>query len=121
MRRFLLFTAFLVLSVTLTWAQDQSASANSHTSKNQTTLRGCLRGAPSAFTLTGDDGTTYQLVGDNGQLGHLVGKEIMVKGKPTSSNVSAGSTVPGATGSPAVGEPNFTVESAKKISDQCGK
>ena len=121
MQRVLLFTAFLVLSLGMVSAQDQSGSANSNSNKNETTLQGCLAGAPSAFRLTSDDGTTYQLVGDNGQLGHLVGKKVMVKGKPTSGNVSAGSTVPGASGSPAVGQPNFTVESAKKISDHCGK
>ena len=118
MQKFLLLASFLLLSLGLVAAQDQSGSANPNTSKSQTTLRGCLRGAPSAFTLTADDGTTYQLVGDNGQLGHLVGKEIIVKGKPTSAAMPTGNTEPSSTSGSA---PNFTVSSAKKISDQCGK
>jgi hypothetical protein len=120
MPKFLLLTTLLLLSLGL-MAQDQSRSANSNSGKNETTVRGCLHGAPSAFTLTADNGTTYQLIGDNGQLGHLVGKEIMVKGKPTSAAMPTGNTEPSATNPASGSAPNFTVTSAKKISDQCGK
>lgn len=124
MQRILLLTTFLLLSLGLMAAQDQSAASNSKSGHKETTMRGCLRGAPSAFTLTSDDGTTYQLVGDNGQLGHLVGKEVMLKGEPTSANLptgALGNTGTSASNSGAATGPSFTVNSAKKIADQCGK
>ena len=121
MQKPLLLTALLLLSVGLVSAQDQPSSGNASSGKNETTMRGCLQGAPSAFTLAADDGTTYQLTGDNGQLGHLVGKKVMVKGNPTSADLPTGKTQPSAS-NPAPGTlPTFTVRSAKKISDQCNK
>lgn len=121
MQRILLLASFLLLSLGVVAAQDKSGSADPSSGKDQTTLRGCLRGAPSAFTLTADDGTIYQLIGDNGQLGHLVGKEIMVNGRPTSAAMPTGNAEPSGTNPASGPSPNFTVTSAKKVSDQCGK
>jgi hypothetical protein len=90
---------------------------------NQSTVRGCLSGAPDAFILASDSRTTYELVGDSTQLSRLVGKEVEVTGNEGSaSGISTG--VYGYTGlatsNPTAGTaPTIRVTAANKISDDC--
>jgi hypothetical protein len=123
MRNLLLITAFLFISFSRLLAQQDAGSDKSFPDANQSTVHGCLNGAPSAFTLASDSGTTYELVGDSTQLSQLVGKEVDITGsKGSASGISTGVTgyTGLATSNPTAGTaPTIRVTTAKETSDHC--
>jgi hypothetical protein len=60
-----------------------------------TTVQGCLQGSNGSYTLTGKDGTMYQLSGDTSKLAEHVGHEVQIAGtttkNPTDSSAGAAS------------------------------
>jgi hypothetical protein len=124
MRNLLLLTASLFVSFSLLSAQPNPRSGQSSHDANQSTVRGCLAGAPGAFTLKSDSGTTYEIVGDSAQLSKLAGKEVSVTGSKGSatdiSNGESGHTGMGTTQPSAGTAPTIRVTTAAEISDHCG-
>jgi hypothetical protein len=123
MRNPILIVTFLLSSFALLWAQQPSRSSSGDPS--QSTVHGCLKGGPGAFTLAAHNGTTYELVGDSQQLSKLSGKEVSVSGmKGSASGISAGMSghTGEATSNPTAGTaPTIRVSSAVKLADQCAK
>lgn len=123
MRNPTLIATFLLLSLGLLWGQPHSN--NSSGDSSQSTVRGCLKGAPGAFTLVGDNGTTYELVGDSQQLSKLAGNEVSVTGsKGSGTDMSTGMSghTGEATSNPSAGTaPMIKVKKAVKVADQCAK
>jgi hypothetical protein len=116
------FLLALTLLVSAAWVQAQSqypqAGSNQPgtATSGQTTVKGCLQGSDGNYTLTADNGKTYQLQGDTAKLNAHVGHEIQITGSPTSA--SATSTPSGSQASRAQ-QPTLTVQSFKHISKNC--
>ena len=112
----------LVLLIPAFWLQAQSANSASDAGQSAgktsglTTLTGCLKSAEYQYTLTEDDGTVHRLAGAANKLGHHVGHEIEVTGKPGTRSEDV--TLPG--GSSGVIERQvFEVKSVKDIASTC--
>ena len=120
MRKTIILT--LVLLISAVWLQAQSAKPPSEAGKpadktsDLPTLEGCLQSSNGHYTLTEDDGTTHRLSGAANKLGHQVGRQIEVSGKP---GYSTEDTTPAGAGSSAVEWPVFEVKSVKRIADKC--
>jgi len=118
-------TLLLVLSllVSAAWIQAQSqypqtgSSRTGSTASGQTTVQGCLQGSDGNYTLTDNDGATYQLQGDTSKLNAHVGHEVRIAGSTT----SASATTNPRTGTPTAStqQPTLTVNSVKHISTTC--
>lgn len=91
------------------------SSANADTSKSKagskTTVEGCLSGSGGSYTLTGNNGTTYQLQGEDSQLSKHVGQEVKVSGMPASGGTAAAAGSSGAQ--------SLQVSKVKKVSKTC--
>lgn len=120
MRKIVLLT--LVLLVPAIWLQAQSANSSANAGQTPgkmsdlTTLEGCLGNPNGHYTLTENNGTTHQLSGAANKLGHQVGRQIEVTGKPGMRTLD--STVAGL-GSSAVEQEVFEVKSVKRLADAC--
>ena len=120
MRKTVMLTLLLLISAV--WLQAQSGYPGSDTSQNSgktsslTTIEGCLQSANGEYTLTDNTGTIHQLSGGANKLGHQVGRQIEITGKPGMRTVD--STLAGA-GSSAVEQAVFKVKSVKRTADTC--
>ncbi len=108
----LLFTVF-IFALCL---QAQSSSSSSGKNSDLTTLQGCLSTYLDHYLLTEITGTTHQLEGAAGKLGHQVGHQIEVTGKPGIKSIDT--TIAGA-GSGVVEQPVFQVKTVKRVADAC--
>ena len=111
-----------VLLVPAFWLQAQSANSSSDAGQSAAktsdpnTLTGCLKYADNQYTLTEDDGTVHRLAGAANKLGHRVGHQIEVTGKPGTRSEDV--TLPG--GSSGVIEKHvFEVKSVKDMASTC--
>ncbi|MGC2108316.1 MAG: hypothetical protein WA655_02295 [Candidatus Korobacteraceae bacterium] len=115
MRRIVIFVLVLILSGVCLRALDSGQKADKNS--DLTTLQGCLQMSNSRYLLTEDNnGATHLLSGAATKLGHQVGREIEVTGKPAIKTLD--STIAGA-GSSAVEQEVFEVKSVKRIADVC--
>jgi len=97
---------------------DQSSDAKQTGKESDlTTLTGCLRVENNHYLLTEkSNGSTSQLSGAANKLGHQVGREIEVSGKPGIKTMD--STLAGA-GSSALEQQVFEVKTVKRVADAC--
>lgn len=96
--------------------------SGSHSNANQTTLEGCLSGSSGNYTLTANNGMTYQLQGDDGKLSKHIGEEVKVKGSSAAGgSMSAGQGTSSSAGTAAgtSGQQTFEVSKVKKVSKTC--
>jgi len=110
------FILSLLLLISAVWLQAQDAGQASGKTSDVTTLQGCLQNSHNTYTLTEENGTTHQLVGAANKLGHQVGRQIEVTGRPGLR--MADSTLVGAASSASEQEV-FEVKSVKRIADAC--
>jgi hypothetical protein len=76
------------------------------------TVQGCLAGSDGNYTLTADNGTTYQLAGNTAELKDHVGHEVQITGKTSGSNAASSSAG-------AAQQGVLEVKSMKHISKTC--
>lgn len=120
MRKSLLLIVLLMMSGVWVTAQSTSSSTSDSVSSGKTsdldTLTGCLKFTHDNYFLTEDDGAEHQLAGSERKLGHEIGKEIEVTGKP--GTVSVDHTLAGGS-STVVEQKVFKVRAVKPVADQC--
>ncbi len=90
---------------------------NSQSSAGNTTLEGCLSGSSGNYTLTANNGMTYQLQGNNDKLNKHVGQEVKVRGWAAvgaSSGMETGQSAASTSSQQA-----FQVSKVKKVSKIC--
>lgn len=80
----------------------------------KTTVEGCLDGAAGNYTLTGYNGSSYQLAGDAEQLKSHVGETVQIVGVVTPI-----AHVPLAMSEGTQTQPTLTVSSLKPVSGVC--
>ena len=107
----------LVLLVSCAWVQAQAypqAEPTQSTAKasGHMTVEGCLSGSEGNYTLTADNGTTYQLTGNTAELKDHVGHEVQITGKTSSSSAASSSTS-------AAQQATLEVKSMKHIAKTC--
>jgi Protein of unknown function (DUF5818) len=131
MSKILLFAAFLLLSATWVVAQDSSTSGSQSgqsgsssssqssgmSSGSESSVEGCLSGSAGSYTLTSSTGTTYQLTGENDDLGKHVNQQVRVTGTQSASSAASSSSSPSSSSSSS--QPSFKVSKVSKISDTC--
>jgi hypothetical protein len=112
-----------VLPILAICLQAQSANPSSDAKQTSgkepdlTMLTGCLRVENNHYLLTEkSNGSTSQLSGAANKLGHQVGREIEVSGKPGIKTMD--STLAGA-GSSALEQQVFEVKTVKRVADAC--
>ena len=138
MRKLATLTFMLLLAASLTWAQQSTTPSTPDTSATQSqtpsqpssptgassegTVQGCLSGSSGNYTLTDQNGTTYQLKGDDSMLQPHVGHEVAVAGKTKTSESSSGSSETGAASSSSASAGSgqvIRVTSVQMISSTC--
>ena len=113
----LLLMLLLVLLVSAAWVQAQAYPQAEPTQSTagaagHMTVQGCLSGSDGSYTLTADNGTTYQLTGNTAALKDHVGHEVQITGKTSGSTAASSSTS-------AAGPEALEVKSMKHISKTC--
>jgi hypothetical protein len=98
--------------------QEQNSATQSNSSPSGESIRGCLSGSSGSYTLTSDDGKTYQLQGDESQFSEYVGHEVSVIGSPSGSGASA-SASGGAGANTGSAQNLLQVTDVKDISNSC--
>jgi hypothetical protein len=105
MRRLSLLASVLLLGISWAVAQDStpaqtdSSQTSSQASPTQSdssgagtqTVQGCLSGSNGKYTLTDDQGKSYDLSGDTSKLANHIGHEVKIMGTVDSSSASSGS------------------------------
>jgi hypothetical protein len=79
-----------------------------------TSVEGCLGGSDGNYTLTADNGTTYQLTGDTSKLSEHVGHQVKVMGTTNAASANGSSGTMGNNSSQTL-----QVSSVKHISKTC--
>jgi hypothetical protein len=107
----------LVLLVSAAWLQAQAYPQAEPTQSTagaagHMTVEGCLSGSDGNYTLTADNGTTYQLTGNTAELKDHVGHEVQITGKTSSSSAASSSAG-------AAQQATLEVKSMKHISKTC--
>ena len=113
-------------------SSSQTSSMGSQSSTGDTgsqkTVVGCLSSSNGNYTLTGNDGKSYQLTGDTAQLSDHVGHQIQVKGNVLSASASSPGSSSGtssaasgssSSGSSSSGQSTLSVSSIKHLSTTC--
>jgi hypothetical protein len=90
---------------------------NSQSSAGKTTLEGCLSGTEGNYTLTANNGMTYELQGNNNQLNKHLGQEVKVKGSAAVGASSGMAT--GQSAASSASQQTFQVNKVKKLSKTC--
>ena len=109
----------LLIFATCLLAQAATASEknqNSGKDAGLTTIEGCLRSSNSQYTLTDSNGEVQLLSGADNKLGHQVGRQVELTGKPgirTVDMTNAG------TASSAAEQKVFEVKTVKRVADVC--
>lgn len=80
-----------------------------------TSVEGCLSGSDGNYTLTADNGTTYQLTGDTAKLSEHVGHQVKIMGTTSPASASGSSGTMGKNNS----SQTLQVSSIKHISKTC--
>jgi Protein of unknown function (DUF5818) len=119
--RHILFLSVLLLGVSWAVAQNSPASSSSQSSTSsasqstsagsQTTVEGCLSSSAGKYTLTDEQGKTYELTGDTSKLAEHVGHEVKITG-------SSGSSAAGGSAASS-GSQSLEVSSVKHVSKTC--
>ncbi len=133
--RHLLLISVLLLGASWAVAQSDSTNAQSPAARpstsgqndampassgGSTSVQGCLTSSNGKFTLTGDDGNTYQLSGDAATLSHHVGHEIKVTGSVSSETDAMQPQGGGSeSGNMGTAKQKLEVTSVKHISKTC--
>lgn len=89
----------------------------SQSNAGKTTLEGCLSGSAGNYTLTANNGMTYQLQGNNDKLSKHVGQEVKVKGSAAVGASSGMGT--GQSAASTASQQAFQVSKLKKVSKTC--
>ena len=110
------FMLSLLLLISAVWLHGQDAGQAPGKTSDVPTLQGCLQNSHNTYTLTEENGTTHQLVGALNKLGHQVGRQIEVTGKPGMR--TADSTLAGGASS-ATEQEVFEVKTVKRLADEC--
>lgn len=125
MRRLLLLGSVLLLGTCWAVAQDSTpAGQNDSTQSTPTqsssgqmassqTIEGCLSGANGKYTLTDQQGTSYELTGNTAKLADHVGHEMKITGTTSSGSDS------NATSSGSSAGQTLQVSSFKHVSKTC--
>jgi hypothetical protein len=101
MRQTLWLIAFGVLGIgmviaqdtptsTASGARDQSPQAKNASPGSQSAIRGCLTGSSGNYTLTDQNGTQYQVAGDDATLRSMVGREVEITGLANQASETQG-------------------------------
>ena len=114
MNKSLMFALLLLISAV--WLQAQDASQTAGKTSDPTTIQGCLQSSMGQYSLTDKDGIVHQLSGAANKLGHQVGRQIEVTGKP---GIRTADTTNAGAGSSAVEQAVFEVKSVKQIAPTC--
>jgi len=93
-----------------------SSSQTGANASGQATVKGCLQGSDGNYTLTADNGATYQLQGDTSKLSEHVGHEVQITGSTTSGSAASSST---SSSQSAGTQQTLMVQSFKHISKSC--
>ena len=80
------------------------------------TIEGCLQSSNSQYTLTDSEGTAHLLSGAANKLGHQVGHQVELTGKPGIRSVD---TTSAGTASSAAELKVFEVKTVKRVADVC--
>ena len=79
MKKTWMLTFTLLISAVWLQSQNPPAAGNpSQPTEHANTVQGCLRGSVGNFVLTGNLGTTYQILGNASQLGKHIGHEVQI-------------------------------------------
>jgi hypothetical protein len=120
MRRLLLLVSVLLLGVSWAAAQNSASpgqTSHSRASAGSQTVEGCLSGSNGKYTLTDQQGKTYDLTGDTSKLADHVGHEVKITGTSGSGSASgAGSAMGESSGSSGQ---TLEVSSVKHVSKTC--
>lgn len=108
----------LLLLLSAAWLQAQPSSPASEKNKpsDLTTISGCLSNSNGQYTLTENDGTAHNLSGYANKLGHQVGREVEITGKPS---FKMADTTPVGAASAAQEIPVFEVKTVTRVADTC--
>jgi len=107
--------ALCVLLLGVSWATAQNSTPKSSTSAGggTKTVEGCLSSTGGQYTLTDQQGKTFQLSGDTSKLAEHVGHEVKITGTESSGSASSTATGAGETGM------MLEVSSIKHVSKTC--
>jgi hypothetical protein len=111
----------LALLIFATCLQPQAATAseksqNSGKDAGLTTIEGCLQSSNGQYLLTDSTGTVHLLSGAANKLGHQVGRQVGLTGKP---GIGAVDTTSAGMASSAAEQTVFEVKTVKRIADVC--
>lgn len=114
--RKLVFLSVLLLGASWAVAQNSTPtqSGSKHASAGMETVEGCLSGSNGKYTLTDQQGKTYDLTGDTSKLADHVGHEVKITGTEGSGSASTGSQM----GDSSSGM-TLEVSSMKHVSKTC--
>jgi hypothetical protein len=122
MSKLLAMLATVLLAGTLGFAQaGQAGMQSGQGSMNQAgqnTVRGCLMGSSGHYRLTANDGTTYNLRGQNSELAKNVNKEVEIQ---TNSKISPGASASGSAAGQSASAHTQTlrVQNVTQVADAC--
>jgi hypothetical protein len=128
MKRLILFCVGLALLGSLTaFAQDTTKPSNDQATQDNTkakTVTGCLQKGdqPDQFSITGEDGKSFDLLSSTVKLADHVGHQVTVTGSPTreaKAEEKKEGQVEKAAGKEELGE--LRVTSLKMVSQSCAK
>jgi hypothetical protein len=109
-------TLTLVLLVSAGSLRAQDAGKTTGKASGLDTIEGCLQNSNGDYTIIDSNNTIHILTGAANKLGHQVGHEVEVTGKPGIRTVDT-TSLGGA--SSAVEQPVFQVKSVKQIAARC--
>jgi len=89
-------------STTSTQTSTTTTQTDSNSGQNQASFVGCLQGSSGNFSLVANNGKTYQLQGEDSQLGRHIGQEVSITGTiPAGSEAAMSGAGQGASSQPS--------------------
>jgi hypothetical protein len=120
MRKILTLALLLLISAVCLQAQagypESGTSQTSGKASDMTTIEGCLQSSMGQYTLIDKDGAVHQLSGAANKLGHQVGHQVELTGKPGIRTIDS---TPQGAGSSAAEQAVLEVKSVKQIATTC--
>lgn len=110
------FMLSLLLLISAAWLQAQDAGQVPDKTSDVNKLQGCLQNSHNVYLLTEENGTTHELVGAANKLGHQVGRQIEVTGKP---GIRMADSTLMSSASSATQREVFEVKTVKRLADEC--